>query len=772
VRFGDAQEATRLYEGALAIYRRARPQDESSAQVEYNLAELHFNHGDLQSAAHAARQGLLDAERANPEGELAAILLDILAQTESARGDHETARRMLERSVGLLRRAPRDTILFWEVRLAETLSSLGNVSSRMEDWAAAEAQHREAATILAAYPGHSVLHAVKMARVAELLARRGELAEAQALLHEALRVCSEQDSDGLSAAGMLRQLGDVSLAQGNLHEAAEFFQRSLEIRSRLVPGTEYEAQSLHGVGLVHRRSARLADAAAFFARAVDALEAQKDRVGGSEDAKARFADRYSDYYRDVIEALIALDRPAEAFGFLERHRTRALQVMLAQREVGERDIPPDIERDRRALNAEYDRLERLLADAAAGDERERLLVSLARLRSERQALYERLRRASPSYVAARYTVPLDLEQARAALDPGTLLLAFSVGQDSTSLFVVQPKDEPALRVHDLAVTAQELRQQVLSFRQLAARSQASRTEFDSLARGLFELLLGPASVQISRARRLLIIPDGPLFFLPFAALRQDGRYLAELWPIHYTPSATLYGQLKRGRPAQRLRQTRLVAFGDPAYPQRLSANEWVRSAARRGLSLDPLPGTRREVQEIAALFGRRATVYLGAAAREERAKALGLDADYIHFACHGWVDDLLPYDSGLVLAAPHPSGHENGILQAWEVMEQVRIQAELVTLSACDSGLGQETRGEGVIGLARAFHYAGARSVVSSLWAVSDDSTRRLMTRFYKSLAAGRSKDEALQIAQREMIRSRRSRPFHWAAFQLSGDWR
>ncbi len=134
-----------------------------------------------------------------------------------------------------------------------------------------------------------------------------------------------------------------------------------------------------------------------------------------------------------------------------------------------------------------------------------------------------------------------------------------------------------------------------------------------------------------------------------------------------------------------------------------------------------------------------------------------------------------PSNSALALTVPSQrrEGEENGLLQAWEIFEQVRLDADLVTLSACETALGAELAGEGLIGLTRAFHYAGARSVLASLWRVADDSTSELMKSVYGYLKAGVTKDEALRRAQREAIKQpKTSAPFHWAAFTLSGDWR
>ena len=194
----------------------------------------------------------------------------------------------------------------------------------------------------------------------------------------------------------------------------------------------------------------------------------------------------------------------------------------------------------------------------------------------------------------------------------------------------------------------------------------------------------------------------------------------------------------------------------------------------RAQSLAPLPATRVEVASLSRLFEGSATTYLGADATESRAKAIK-SARYLHFATHGLLDPRAPLNSALALSLPaqRRDGEENGLLQAWEIFEQVRLDTDLVTLSACETALGAELAGEGLIGLTRAFHYAGARSVLASLWRVADDSTADLMVRFYGHLKAGLSKDEALRRAQRDTIaQPRTSAPFHWAAFILSGDWR
>ncbi len=287
---------------------------------------------------------------------------------------------------------------------------------------------------------------------------------------------------------------------------------------------------------------------------------------------------------------------------------------------------------------------------------------------------------------------------------------------------------------------------------------------------------------LAPSKRVLIIPDGPLFGLPFGALmRNEKEYLIEWKPLHTAISATVYAELRKSRKEADSVAVQLVAFGDPLYPTVDTAKPEgisdvnVRAAVTRGFGFERLPFSRDEVESIASLFPGRSQKYLGALATEERAKSVGKNVRYIHFATHGLLDERFPLNSSLVLTIPttRTEGQENGLLQAWEIIDQMRLDADLVTLSACNTALGKEMTGEGLIGLTRAFHYAGARSVLASLWNVNDWRTAELMKTLYGELKRGRSKDEALRAAQLQMLHSRSSsNPFYWAAFTLSGDWK
>ena len=288
----------------------------------------------------------------------------------------------------------------------------------------------------------------------------------------------------------------------------------------------------------------------------------------------------------------------------------------------------------------------------------------------------------------------------------------------------------------------------------------------------------PVAERVDGSERLLIIPDGPLHVLPFRALilepedRQaepelSPRYLIEWKPLHTAMSATVYSELRKPRGAAAERPPAagdsilLTAFGDPSYPQDLK-------------DLRPLPHSRQEVEGITGLYPPLdVRAYLGAAATEEQAKSVGRETRILHFATHATLDDRFPLHSALALSIPEKPvpGRENGWLQTFEIFERLRLDADLVVLSACETALGQELAGEGLIGLTRAFQYAGAQTVAASLWSVRDEATAELMVRLYRQLQSGSSKAEALRAAQMESIHKGAS-PFIWAAFELYGDWR
>jgi CHAT domain-containing protein/Tfp pilus assembly protein PilF len=777
---GDLQAAEDLFRRALALRRARAPVGLAFAKLLNNLSVVAADRGDLAGAESLLREALALKEAQAPDSPEVAYSLVNLSYAAYRREDLANAETLLKRALALSEKNPRavDTSLI--------LSNLGDVRKAAGDLAGAEDAVRRALAVQREHEANGLEIAPLLVTLAEITEERGDLAGAEELHRQGLALRESLAPDGADLAHSLHELGKVELARGNVTGALEHQTRALAIWERLAPHSLYEAKALHALGQVHRAAGRADEARTSFCRAIDALEGQTARLGGSEDARLSFGAKYGPYYHECLRALVDAGQAAEALHVLERSRARSLLALLAERDlVFASDAPPEIEAARKALDAEYDRTQAALHElrpAESADEIERLRAALHELQVRREENVARLRQGSPRLASLRHPVPLDLEGIERSLDPGTVWLAYSVGAQETLLFVVEPAGGRGLSVFRRPVDEATLRARVKAFRSLIDRREDT-SALRAPARELYDLLLAPAAASLARARRLVISPDGPLHTLPFAALATPRGYLVEGPPLHLAVSATVYAELKKDRREARAAVSgSLTAFGDPVYPPRPdTAAARAPGGAERGiastrdLAFGPLPGSRREVEQIARLYGTGARTYLGAEATEEHAKGVGREARYLHFACHALIDERFPLDSALALsppASPAP-GRDNGLLQAWEIFEGVRIDADLVTLSACRTGLGAERGGEGLVGLARAFQYAGARTVVASLWGVGDESTADLMTAFYRALRAGASKDEALREAQRRVLHTAATaHPFHWAAFELNGDWR
>jgi CHAT domain-containing protein/tetratricopeptide (TPR) repeat protein len=804
---GDLTAARRLHERALEICRKADPGGLDMAASLYGLGNVAWRRGDLATAEDLHQRALALRQSLAPDGGGVVASLNALGNVAGTRKDLGGAERYHRQALAIgEKRAPRT--------VDAMLHNLGEDARLMGRYDAAEALLARAMSLYDRLPPGSqrdVAVANTLVSLAAVSRDRGDLAEAEARITRALAIRETHEPDTLHLAEDREVLAGIQRERGRLADARATYEQVLQTASRAIPGSELEARALHSLGELDRKEGRAGSAAEMFGRAVDALDAQKGRVGGPMEARELFSAVYADYYRDDIEALVDRDRPAEAFHVLERSRARLLLAMLAERDlVLPSDLPPDLEEERSRTDAEYDRTQRQLLELSPKERgrRQELRERLGTLRARRAETIEKIKKASPRYASLRYPEPLDLAGARAALDPGTLLLAYSVGKEHAYLFAVEPADAggSGVTVFRLPGSDRSLREAVGAHRNLldfrgVSGPDASRHLRDR-SRSLYDTLLAPAEPLIMKYDRLLIVPDGPLHTLPWAALTRAPAdsapmSLIEWKPVHTAISATTYRELKKSRPrAPRDPAVRIAAFGDPRYPGRIAARNggdealgdldldgvrWddsppqLRSAMRGGLRFEPLPESRREVQEIVALFAPKAAAYLGPDATEENARSVGKDVPLIHYACHAVVNERFPLDSALAFSIPEKAvdGQDNGLLQAWEIFERVRLDADLVTLSACESGLGREMGGEGLIGLTRAFQYAGARSVLASLWKVEDKATYELMKRFYRYVKEGKTKDEALRLAQIDLLRSAEfSRPRDWAAFQLNGDWR
>jgi CHAT domain-containing protein len=755
--WGATFEKRSEWSRAQDCFRRSLECDQKLASESLEIAlSLHQmggvarQRGELAKAGGYHRRSLAIRERLAPGSLEIASSLNNLGILASWRGDLATAEKYYRRSLAI-----REKLAPESFDVAASLNNLGVVAWKRGDLATAEEHYRR-------------LLQIKEKLAPEVATSLPDMAAAEfGYFRRSLPLSLGPDD------------GDVAVAEG-------YFQRAVTILEKLGPTPPGLAEAQYNLGRAKRLQRRFATAAERLCRAVDTLEIQRGRLGGADTTV--FGATSASYYAACVGARIESGKQEEAFRVLERGRARAFLEQLAERhDLAASELPAEIATRRKELASAYDETQAALSDLGPIHDRARLAElkdQLREIRSLQDELAVRMRRESPRYASLHEPQTLDLAAARRALDPGTVLLSYAVDEEATYLLVIQ-----SARVRGKGITAfslpvgeKDLRDAIATFRNLLQNPGSDRRALSAQAQKLYDLLLRPAERRLAGAARLLVSPDGPLHILPFAALVRRGSYLAEWKPIHSVLSASVYAEIGRSRrPSVGPARFPLAAFGAPIYP-RLSkkrdevpaANLEVATAVSRGLSLDPLPSSQQEVEGIASLFPEART-FLGSEATEESAKAIAPQARLLHFACHGLLDEHSPLDSALALTIPEKPapGQDNGLLQAWEIFDSLRLDADLVTLSACDSGLGKEMGSEGLIGLTRAFQFAGARSVLASLWSVSDLSTADLMKRFYSHLRAGRTKDEALQAAQIALIRSPEfSHPYHWAAFQLVGDWK
>ncbi len=783
---GKLDRAEAFYREALELFQSIAPHGRQTATVLTNLGLVAHDHGRLAEAEELYRRGLAIEEKLEPGGFDTAHALNNLGIVAKNKGDLEAARIYYEKALRLFaERRPGGT------EEAGLVNNLGNLALRQGALEAAERYHRRALELREQRLPNGLDAASSLHNLGSTLRRDGRLEQASSFFERALKIKQELLPDSHLLSNTLYELGEVARGREELLEAASLHEQALAIRRRVAPQSTWTAESLFALGSVAVEGGRRDQAESYWRQALGILARQRGRLRLEPEGSSRFlAPFHADLHRLAV-LLVETGRQREALDLLESSRARALRIMMRLRgDVASEQLPPELAAERYRLESSLDRTESRLARLSATEDAERIAALQERIRElklDLDGLRDRIQRAAPRLAAFNDPEPLVFEQVSEALDPGILLLSYSVGPDSTLLFVTTAADGPTapLRVYELPVGEPELRRRVEVFRSLIRRGRwTPEIESALVTQGsrLYRLLLAPAAEAITHAERLLLVADGPLLTLPFGVLIRSVEpleFLAAWKPLAFVPSGSVLAELATNRPPPKS-EPRLAAFGEPATSRESKS-------AMRPLVWAPLPHAEREIRRISALFDGRARVFLGADATEENVKMAASRADYLHFAGHAYVRPRFPLDSALVLSRSTGSNTEDetGVLHAWEIISELRTDADLVTLSACETALGGELAGEGLIGLARAFQYAGARSLLVSQWPVSDRSTGELMVRFYGNLKRGLSKSDALRAAQSELMAAPvgapdddegtpidARHPYFWGAFQIVGDWR
>ncbi len=523
------------------------------------------------------------------------------------------------------------------------------------------------------------------------------------------------------------QVKDPVRAEGYFVKAFEFGSK-LQLSPRLI-------STAIQLGNLSLQKEEPTAAIEYYKKAIGSIESSRSQIQSEELRKSYFANQTA-AYTGIVRASVAANKTENSFDYNERARSRAFLDLLGTRVQLSRD--QDLAREEKALRERITALSQRPSGQRESEESEPVVVTqqrreLAAAQKAYDSFVAKLKKENNEQASLMNVDPLTVKQVQQMLDPGVTVLEYFVTPQEIFLWVVDKEEAQAFRI---AQRRGALLKRVNGFREAVSQLEDERT-LKKQGRGLFNLLVQPALSHI-KGKELIIVPHDVLHYLPFQALlAPDGQYLIEKYPISYLSSASLmqFTQEKRkarGELSSILGQGgKVLTFGNP------DLGDPKMSLAFAGI----------EAKEIKSLYPQ-STIYLEKDATEEKAKALVGDSDIIHFASHAELNENDPLSSAVLLAK---SDKEDGRLEVREIFG-MDLKASLVVLSACETGLGKLSSGDELVGLTRAFIYAGTPSVVASLWNVEDSSTAQLMASFYKNLKT-MTKVEALRQAQLSLIR-------------------
>jgi CHAT domain-containing protein/predicted negative regulator of RcsB-dependent stress response len=582
---------------------------------------------------------------------------------------------------------------------------------------------------------------------------------------------------------------------------------------------ELEVSVRYNLAWVQKSLGQLDEAKSQIETALQLIESLRLKLASFERRSSYFAsvrqfyELYADILMDLHRQQLGAGFDAKAFEVSERARARSLLESLRESEINIRaDADATLlkeEQDvQRQLNEASIRRAQLSGTASSPDA-DSVNKEIDRLTTRYQELEGRIRSNSSRYAAAPMPQPLGLQESRRLLDENSMLLEYMLGDDRSYLWVITssklysfelpPRAQIESRVGEfrkLLIANQSIEGETYEQMQLRVAEAGKHLLNDSLSLG--KILLGPIADELGK-QRLLIVPDGGLQSIPFQALTLldaagSPRALLEDHEIVYEPSASALDIVKQSSAHRHSGSGSVAVFANPVFeaddprvasakvprtPDGKESSQLVKQAMRDvGLQqghIPPLPASREEADAIMSAVPWRT----GFEAIDFHASRTTIgETDFsqyriAHFATHGFVDYQHPELSGLVLSLVDERGNpQDGFLRMHDIYN-LKLPVDLVVLSACNTGLGKEVKGEGLIGLTRGFMYAGARGVVASLWKVDDDATAELMKHFYGGMfTKGLTPAAALRDAQLALRSQKRwQSPYYWAAFEIQGEY-
>jgi CHAT domain-containing protein len=792
-------EATQNYETALQLWREVNnPSAQAGALImlgfiEYRKAEWQTSISYLTQA-----QGLLD-EKAEPQkmGQIAAGLAEAFNES----GLPEVGLGHFQRALAYYRQTKDPHLVMIANRgLGVTYLYLRNYPEALNHFQQA----------LDGFAPDSLDAAQNYEYIGRVHGETNEPDIALRYLRSALSIYT-RSANSKELAQVLALMAKVYQQQGQLERARIFYRRALETFVRLSDRLN-QAAVCYALGRLELKAGNLDAAETQLQRSIAVTEDIR-RVSTGSDLTAAFSATVHDRYEAYIESLMRkhLASPDQglaikAFLTSELARARSLSELLRATQLAPGLDPQLAEQEkslRQSLRVKEDSKVALLSKAYKKEEVDALDTELARLEVEEKKLADTVRARYPAYQQLNQPTAWDLRQIQDQViaDDQTVLLEYSLGADKSYVWAVT---KTKVTSYELPANAQITQAAQRVYQLLKEKPDTNDTnELTDAVQNLGQMVLSPVAAELNK-HRIIVVADGALNYIPFQILpspSSDDNPLVNNHEVVNAPSASILGQLQQEAAHRQTPVNVLAAFGDPVfasnYAQQKDADEgkqlllaqtneneqWqhaVRDIEPSGDSfnpsaLEPLFFTKRELATLREVGGAETFVATGFDASRERLESADL-AKYaiLHFATHGILDPKRPENSGIFLSMVNRDGQpQNGFVGLQDIYG-LRAPVNLVVLSACRTGLGKEVRGEGLIGLTRGFMYAGASSVMASLWKVDDEATAELMKRFYTNmLQRGMTPAAALGAAQNSIRQEPQWRaPYYWAAFTMQGEYR
>ncbi len=703
--------------------------------------------------------------------------------------------------------------------------------------------------------GMRAKEAVALMRIGSIYLASGKIEQSRDYLNRALAIFRVLN-DRADEAQTLEILGNsFALSAADAERAFEFYNQAITISSA-VKDRARQAETLYFLASLEHKQNKFADALPHIELAISFVELMREELTNN-DLRASYLATVQDYYHLRTDILMRLDEAqpnknfnALAFESAEKARARSFLDLLNESRANVRQGVDAslLEREktlRQNLAAKSSYQTHVLGDKHTPEQETTIAAEIKKLGEDYDQTETEIRAKSPRYAALTQPKIVSVKDLQSQiLDRDTLLLEYAlggersflwvVGQDSVKSFELPKREEIerlARRVYEILTTRNQ-NPKGETDAQKSVRIERAERDYAEAAANLSRMILAPAAAILDN-KRLLIVADGALQYVPFAALPSPkskvessksvagrsvknlnsletkpnfGQFLIETNEIVYLPSASTLAVL-RGEERTATASDSIAIVADPVFaPDDLRVAEFgkankklsnnsaqtvavrnqnaanergsvERAARETGLENFPrLRFSRDEAEAISAIAPRRNLMEaVDFAASKQTVESANFGKHrIIHFATHGLIDSQNPELSGVVLSLVDENGNpQDGFLRLFEIYN-LKLESDLVVLSACRTALGKDVRGEGLIGLTRGFMYAGAPRVAASLWSIDDRATAELMKRFYaRMLREKMSPANALRSAQMEMLKNARWRnPYYWAAFTLQGEWR